>query len=59
MDLVVEKGFDAQYGARSLKRAIREQVEDVLCDFMMEHPEPAALEASVADDKVVLMPADA
>ena len=59
MDLVVEKGFDAQYGARSLKRAIREQVEDVLCDFMMEHPEPAALEASVADGKVVLKPAEA
>ncbi len=54
LNRVVEKGFDAQYGARSLKRAIREQVEDALCDYMMEHPEPAALVASVEEGKVVL-----
>ena len=28
---IVDKGFDAQYGARSLKRAIQRHIEDALC----------------------------
>lgn len=36
MDYVVDKGFDAQYGARSLKRAIQTNVEDRLCDLLLE-----------------------
>ena len=38
IDFIVKKGFDAQYGARSLKRSIQLHVEDTLCDYMMEHP---------------------
>ena len=38
VDFVVNKGFDAQYGARSLKRAIQQHIEDTLCDYMMENP---------------------
>ena len=33
---ILSKGFDAQYGARSLKRAVRQYVEDPLCDFLLE-----------------------
>ena len=33
---ILSKGFDAQYGARSLKRAVRQYVEDSLCDFLLE-----------------------
>ena len=33
----MNKGFNSQYGARSLKRSVQKYVEDVLCDFMMEH----------------------
>ena len=32
---ILSKGFDAQYGARSLKRAVRQYVEDPLCDFLL------------------------
>ena len=38
-DFLVERGFDRKYGARSLKRAIREFVEDPLCDILLEHPD--------------------
>ena len=36
---IVEKGFDAQYGARSLKRSIQHNLEDILCDYLMEQPD--------------------
>lgn len=53
-DFIVEKGFDAQYGARSLKRAIQHHIEDTLCDYIMEHPEQKDFKAVVADDKIVI-----
>ena len=42
LDYVVEKGFDAQYGARSLKRAIQTNVEDCLCDLLLESADSQA-----------------
>lgn len=33
---IVSKGFDKQYGARSLKRAIQTYVEDPICEVLME-----------------------
>lgn len=35
-DFVAAKGYDAQYGARPLKRAIQSYVEDGLCRLLME-----------------------
>ena len=52
--LVVDKGFDAQYGARSLKRSIQHHIEDPLCDFIMEHPEARSFTAQVVDGKVTI-----
>ena len=40
---LVDRGFDKKYGARSLKRAIREYVEDPLCDVLLDHPEGEGL----------------
>lgn len=37
MDFLCEKGYDKQYGARPLKRAIQQYVEDVLCEFILAH----------------------
>lgn len=51
---LVDKGFDAQYGARSLKRAIQHHLEDVLCDFMMEHGEQHSFTANVSSNKIVI-----
>lgn len=33
---VAQKGFDSQYGARSLRRTLQEYVEDPLCDLLLE-----------------------
>jgi len=38
-DFLLQKGFDRQYGARSLKRAIQTYVEDPVCDLMMNAAE--------------------
>lgn len=51
---LVDKGFDAQYGARSLKRAIQHHLEDSLCDFMMEHSDQKSFTATVVDNKIVI-----
>ncbi len=53
-DFLVQKGFDAQYGARSLKRAIQHHLEDALCDAIMEKPGQTNFEATVADGKIII-----
>lgn len=51
---LVDKGFDAQYGARSLKRSIQHHLEDALCDFMMEHSDQTDFTAELTDGKVII-----
>lgn len=51
---VIDKGFNAQYGARSLKRSIQHIIEDPLCDFMMEHADVKHLNVELIDKKVVV-----
>ncbi len=58
---VAEKGFDPQFGARPLNRAIQKYIEDPLAEFILnENPEKGAkLLADINDDqsglKVVLV----
>jgi ATP-dependent Clp protease ATP-binding subunit ClpC len=60
-DFVAEKGFDPQFGARPLNRAIQKYIEDPLAEFILnENPEKGAkLLADINDDqsglKVVLV----
>ncbi len=35
LSLIVKKGYDARYGARSLKRTIQKYLEDPLCDALV------------------------
>lgn len=51
---LVEKGFDAQYGARSLKRALQVNVEDLLADAMMEEKLPTQICIDREGDKLVI-----
>lgn len=51
---LVDKGFDAQYGARSLKRAIQHHLEDALCDYMMEHAEQKEFMATLDNGKIII-----
>ena len=38
-EFLVKKGFEPKSGARSVKRAIREHLEDALCDMLLDNPE--------------------
>ncbi|MDR2414783.1 MAG: ATP-dependent Clp protease ATP-binding subunit [Odoribacteraceae bacterium] len=50
---LVEKGFDPQYGARPLKRAIQKHVEDELAEVIIKGvPGGSALTVGVKDDKI-------
>ena len=53
-DFIVAKGFDAQYGARSLKRAMQRHIEDPLCDAIMANPGATHFTADAADGKVTV-----
>lgn len=55
VQFIVDKGFDSHYGARSLKRAIRQHIEDTLCDSMMEHPELTVFQLTVDEGKITLL----
>ncbi len=52
-DFVSDKGFDPNFGARPLNRAIQKYIEDPLAEFILnENPsEGAALEAVMNDEK--------
>lgn len=54
IDHIVSRGFEPQYGARSLKRAIQHEIEDALCDFIMEHSEAKAFTADAKDGKILI-----
>lgn len=53
-DFLIQKGFNAQYGARSLKRALQTHIEDLIADTMIEGLQGRKLHFVVKDDKIVL-----
>ena len=58
LDVIVENGFDPQYGARPLKRAIQRYVEDVLTEeIIANNPEKGSkliLDYNKEDDKMIV-----
>ena len=57
-ELLGKKGYDMQYGARPLKRAIQDLLEDPLCEVLMEAPSSSPksegnlqLKAEITEDK--------
>ena len=40
---ITEKGYDVQFGARPMKRAIQTYVEDALCEYMLASDEATAV----------------
>lgn len=49
---IADKGYDAQNGARPLKRAIQKYIEDPVTDFLLDNPtENATLHFTLSDDK--------
>lgn len=53
-DFVANEGFDPQYGARPLRRAIQSRIEDPLCEMLLreEGTTDATIIIDVVDDKV-------
>ncbi len=58
LDVIVDNGFDPQYGARPLKRAIQRYVEDVLTEeIISNNPEKGSkliLDYNKEDDKMMI-----
>lgn len=55
-ELLGKKGYDIQFGARPLKRAIQDLLEDPLCEILMEETEPSLhLKALVSEDGKVML----
>ncbi|MFK7935576.1 MAG: AAA family ATPase, partial [Saprospiraceae bacterium] len=52
-EFVAEKGFDPQFGARPLNRAVQKYLEDPLAEYILNEnpPEGSVLEAVLNDDK--------
>ena len=56
-DFLVKKGFEPKSGARSVKRAIREHIEDVLCDMLLDNPErKGRVVFDIKDGKLEIQP---
>jgi len=52
---ITRQGFDAQYGARSLKRTVQEYVEDLICELLMSEKaetEAKGLRAVLSDGMI-------
>ena len=57
-ELLAKKGYDAQYGARPLKRALQTLLEDPICELLMSDQAPAegsTLRAEVNDETIKLI----
>lgn len=57
-ELLAKKGYDAQYGARPLKRALQTLLEDPICELLMSDqapPEGSTLRAEVNDETIKLI----
>ena len=54
-DFVADEGFDVQYGARPLRRAIQSHIEDPLCEMLLreEGTTNATITMDVVDGKIV------
>lgn len=51
-NILVDKGYDPEMGARPLRRVIQEQIEDKVADYKLDHPEVKELLASVEENEV-------
>ncbi len=61
LDILTRDGFDPDYGARPLRRAIRAQVEDPAAELLLRDALPAGSRLTVTanENEVVLLPAPA
>lgn len=60
LSFVAQKGFDPQYGARSLRRTLQEYVEDPICDLFLEgnHGKQISVDVSENNEKLLVTAQD-
>ena len=51
---LAEIGFNPQFGARPLRRAIQEHIEDGIADFMLDHPDAVHLKAVLEYNEITI-----
>ncbi|RWR12437.1 AAA family ATPase [Siminovitchia fortis] len=51
---LTDLGYHPQFGARPLRRAIQEQLEDQIADFILENEDAEQLQAVVENDKIIV-----
>ncbi|WP_099223224.1 ATP-dependent Clp protease ATP-binding subunit [Listeria costaricensis] len=56
---LIELGYDAQFGARPLRRTIQEQLEDQIADVLIDQPEVTALKATLDEAHKIVVEATA
>jgi len=58
-EILIKEGFDREYGARPLRRAIQRLIENPLSDEMLRgvYPEGSSVTADAEDGKIVFKPA--
>ena len=58
LDKLADAGFDPQYGARPLRRAIQSQVEDAVAEKLLDGSlqSGSTAEARVEEDKLIICP---
>jgi ATP-dependent Clp protease ATP-binding subunit ClpA len=54
-DVLAEEGYDADFGARPLKRVIQRLIENPLAELILK-ARPAKVSVSVVDGKIALSP---
>ncbi|TDL35227.1 ATP-dependent Clp protease ATP-binding subunit [Jeotgalibacillus sp. S-D1] len=51
---LAELGYHPSFGARPLRRALQEHIEDGITDYMFDHPEVKSLQAAVEENQIVI-----
>jgi len=54
--IIADKAYGEKSGARDLRKVIRKEVEDAICNLLVDHPDstPAKIEVHVEDGKLAL-----
>ncbi|MCJ7841719.1 ATP-dependent Clp protease ATP-binding subunit [Lederbergia sp. NSJ-179] len=52
---ILEVGYHPDFGARPLRRAIQEQLEDQIADYILDHADAKKLKAVVNDNKISII----
>lgn len=51
---VADEGYEPEYGARPLKRAVQQLITVPLAQFLLKNPEKQSITVDVKDDKIVI-----